>query len=76
LEPGQMKNVPHWQWFVFMYFILVAIPVYLVHSSLKKRAYANRTFGNLILYFIGVLAAGYVMHSICMWAYFTFFFQL
>jgi len=70
-----MKNVPHWQWFVLLYLLLVAIPVYLVHSFLKSRAYANRTFGNLILYFISVLATGYLMHSVCMWLYFTIFFQ-
>jgi hypothetical protein len=70
-----MNAVQHWQWFVLLYMALVAIPVYLVHSFFKKRAYANRTFGNLILYFIAVLSAGYIMHSLCMWLYFTFFFQ-
>ena len=71
-----MKNVPHWHWFVLFYLAVVAIPVYLVHDFLKKRAYANRTFSNLILYFIGVLATGFIMHSICTWLYFTFFFQI
>lgn len=71
-----MKNVPHWQLFVLMYLVLVAVPVYAVHSFLKKRAYANRNFGNLILYFAGVLATAYLMHSICTWLYFTFFFRI
>jgi len=71
-----MKNVPHWQWLVLMYFFLVAIPVYLVHNYFKQKAYANRTFKNLIIYFITVLGSGFVLHSICMWLYFTFFFGL
>ena len=71
-----MKNVPHWQLLVLLYLLMVAVPVYIVHSFLKKRAYANRTFGNLIVYFIGVLATGYAMHSACMWLYFTFFFKI
>jgi hypothetical protein len=71
-----MKNVPHWQLFVLIYLLMVAIPIYLVHDFLKKRAYANRTFGNLILYFTGVLVTGFIMHSICTWLYFTFFFRI
>jgi hypothetical protein len=71
-----MKNVPHWQWFVLLYLILVAIPVYSVHTVLKKKAYSNPVFGNLIIYFIGVLAAGFITHSLCTWLYFTFFFKI
>ncbi len=37
-----MKNVPHWQGLVLMYFIIVGIPVYMVHTALRKRAYANQ----------------------------------
>jgi hypothetical protein len=70
-----MKNVPHWQPFVIFYLVIVAVPVYFVHIFLKKRAYANRTFGNLLLYFAGVIGLAFVMHSLCMWLYFSFFFQ-
>ncbi|WP_147202904.1 hypothetical protein [Segetibacter aerophilus] len=70
-----MKNVPHWQLFVLLYLLMVAVPVYFAHTFLKQRAYANRTFGNLILYFAGVLATGFIMHSFSTWLYFTFFFQ-
>jgi len=71
-----MKNVPHWQLFVLLYLVFVAIPVYLVHSALKKRAYSNPGFVNLIIYFVAVLGAGFIMHSICTWLYFTFFFRI
>jgi len=70
-----MKNVPHWQGLVLMYFIIVGIPVYMVHTALRKRAYANPNFKNLIFYFIGVLGSAIVLHSLSMWMYFTFFFR-
>lgn len=69
-----MKNVPHWQAFVVLYFIIVAVPVYLVHAHLKKRAYANPGVVNLLLYFIGVIAAAFLMHSVAMWLYFKVLF--
>jgi hypothetical protein len=71
-----MKNVPHWQLLMLIYFFTVAIPVYFVHSHLKKRALTNRTFGNLILYTVGVIGTAFIMHSITMWFYFTFFFTV
>jgi hypothetical protein len=71
-----MKNVPHWQLLVAVYFIVVGIPVYYVHALLKKRAFANRTFKNLLLYFVGVIASAFVMHAVSMWLYFTFFFRV
>ncbi len=71
-----MTNVPHWQLLMLLYFILVAAPVYVVHVVLKKRAYANRTFTNLIFYFMGVLGSAFIMHYIAMWLYFTFFFTV
>jgi hypothetical protein len=70
-----MKQVPHWQWLVILYLVVVGIPVFLVHAYLKKRAFANRTFANMFLYFIGVIGTGYIMHSACIWFYFTFFFK-
>ncbi len=69
-----MKNVPHWHWLVVLYFILVAVPVYYIHLKLRGRAYAHRTFINLLFYFVGVIGAAYLMHSFSMWLYFTFFF--
>jgi hypothetical protein len=69
-----MKSIPHLPWLVVIYFLMVVIPVYVVHSYLKKRAYANQTFTNLFFYFAGVIGSAFVMHSLCMWFYFTFFF--
>ena len=69
-----MLLIAHWQFFVLLYLAFVSTPVYCTHVFLKKRAYANSNFGNLILYFVGVLGTGFVMHCICMWLYFTFFF--
>lgn len=71
-----MKNTPHWQLLVILYFLMVAIPVYLVHIKLKNRAYANRTFINLLIYFAGLLGSALILHTICMWLYFTFFFTV
>ena len=71
-----MKNVPHWKWLIVGYAIMVAIPIYLAHIYLKKRAYENRTFGNLALYFFGVIGVGFTMHYLCLWLYFTFFFEV
>jgi hypothetical protein len=71
----QLKDIPHWQLLVIFYLTLVAIPVYFIHIFLKKRAYANRTFSNLLLYFVGVVGTAFLMHSLCMWLYFSFFFQ-
>ncbi|TDH27885.1 hypothetical protein EXU57_05315 [Segetibacter sp. 3557_3] len=71
-----MKDVPHWQWLMVMYFLLVAIPVYMVHAQLKKRAFANRNFTNLLLYFVGVFLSAFVLHGFTMWLYFTFFFPV
>jgi hypothetical protein len=69
-----MKKIPHLPWLVAIYFLMVAVPVYIVHTYLKKRAYTKPNFANLFFYFAGVIASAFIMHSICMWLYFTFFF--
>jgi hypothetical protein len=69
-----MKNVPHWQLLVGMYLVIVAFPVYYVHTKLRARAYANKNFTNLFIYFIGLIGTAVLLHSACMWLYFTFFF--
>ena len=71
-----MKNVPHWQALMLIYFMMVAVPVYLVHSKLKKRALANRTFTNLFIYTVAVIGIAFIMHTVTMWLYFTFFFTV
>jgi hypothetical protein len=71
-----MKNVPHWQWLVVIYLIVVALPVLTVHQFFKKRALANRTFGNLLIYFVSVLGSAFLLHSVAMYFYFTFFFTV
>ena len=70
----QMKNIPHWQWLLTGYFLLVALPVYLLHLKLRARAYEHRTFLNLFIYFMVVLGSAFLLHSFTMWLYFTFFF--
>ncbi|HEX8461239.1 MAG TPA: hypothetical protein VF623_07410 [Segetibacter sp.] len=71
-----MKNVPHWQWLVLVYLLIVGVPVFLMHNLLKKRALSDRTFGNLFLYFIGVVGTGFILHYACIWLYFTFVFKV
>jgi hypothetical protein len=71
-----MKDIPNWQLLVFLYAVLVAVPVYIVHIKLRDRAYANRTFINLLIYFVGILGSAIILHTICMWLYFTFFFTV
>jgi hypothetical protein len=71
-----MTRIPHWQWLMLSYFILVAVPVFWVHLKLKKRVLANRTFLNFIAYFIAVIATALIMNSFTMWLYFTFFFTV
>jgi hypothetical protein len=58
------------------YLILVAVPVYWVHLRLSKKVLAKRTFLNFFGYLITVLATAFIMNSITMWIYFTFFFTV
>jgi DNA-binding transcriptional regulator of glucitol operon len=71
-----MKNVPHWQWLIALYLFMVAVPVFYVHAILKRRALTHRTFANLLLYFVGVIGTGFLLHNIAMYIYFTFFFTV
>jgi hypothetical protein len=70
-----MKHVPHWQLLMLIYFILVAAPVMIVHSLLKKKVLANKTPLNLLLYFAGVVGTAFLMHFITMLLYFEFLFR-
>lgn len=70
-----MNNVPHWQWLMVIYFVLVAVPVWLVHSALKQRLLASKTVLNLLLYFVSVTGVAFIMHFITMWLYFSFIFR-
>ncbi len=69
-----MKNVPYWQWFIVLYFVLVAVPVYIAHVQLKKKLLANKTALNILYYFIAVIATAFVMHFITMLVYYKFIF--
>ncbi len=69
-----MQNVPHWQWLMLLYFLLVAVPVMLVHSILKKRVLSHKTPLNLLIYFAAVTGTAFAMHFITMWLYFKFIF--
>jgi predicted permease len=69
-----MKNVPHWQWLMVVYFVLVAVPVMIVHSLLKKRLLADKTCLNFIIYFTAVVGTAFFMHFLAMWLYFKFMF--
>lgn len=70
-----MKNVPHWQWLVLLYMVVVALPVMLAHGALKKRLLEQKTMLNLLLYFVAILAVAFLAHLLAMWAYFSFIFQ-
>jgi hypothetical protein len=70
-----MKNIPHWQLFMLIYFILVAAPVMMVHYWLKKRVLAERTALNLLLYFAAVIGTAFLMHFITMLIYFQLLFR-
>lgn len=67
-----MKDVPYWQLLMLIYFLLVAIPVMIVHSILKKRVLQNKTPLNLLIYFTTVTATAFLMHFIAMFLYFKF----
>ena len=70
-----MKNVPHWQLLLLLYFVMVAIPVYGVHVWIKQKVLNNKTFKNLLIYFVGVICVAFLMNFICMNIYYKFFFK-
>jgi hypothetical protein len=69
-----MQNVPHWQWLMVIYFLLVGIPVMLVHMKVKKRVLEDKTPLNLLIYFACVTGMAFLMHFITMLLYFKFIF--
>lgn len=69
-----MQNVPHWRLFMLIYFVLVAVPVIIVHIWFRKRLLVNKTALNLALYFAAVMGAAFLMHFITMLLYFKFLF--
>jgi hypothetical protein len=71
-----MQNVPHWQWFMVIYFLAVAIPVYLAHVQLKKKLLVNKTGRNVVFYFLAVAATAFTMHFLTMLVYFKFIFSI
>ena len=69
-----MKNVPHWQLLLLLYFVMVAIPVYGVHTFLKNKLLTNKTLKSLLVYFVTIMAVAFLMNFICMNIYYKFFF--
>ena len=69
-----MKSVPHWQWFMALYFLLVAVPTYTAHVQFKKKILLNKSSSNIAIYCIGVLGTAFAMHFITMMIYFKFIF--
>lgn len=69
-----MRDVPHWKWFMLLYFIMVAVPVLIVHFKIKKRLLENKTPVNLLIYFVAVTGTAFLMHFITMYLYFKFIF--
>jgi hypothetical protein len=67
-----MRDVPHWQWFILLYFLLVAIPVMIVHFKVRKLVLQNKTPLNLVIYFAAVTGVAFLMHFIAMYLYFKF----
>jgi predicted permease len=70
-----MKNVPHWQLLMIIYFIAIGVPVMMVHSYSKTKLLENKTTRNLLLYFIAVVGTAFLMHFLYMLVYFKFFFK-
>ena len=69
-----MKNVPHWQLLLLLYFVMVAIPVYGVHTFLKNKLLTNKTLKSLLVYFVTIMGVAFLMNFICMNIYYKFFF--
>ncbi len=70
-----MKNVPHWQLLLLLYFVMVAIPVYGVHVYMKKKLLNRKSLSNLLVYFVVVIGIAFLMNFICMNIYYRFFFK-
>ena len=70
-----MKNVPHSQLLLLLYFVMVAIPVLGVHIWLKKKVLANKNFKNLLIYFIAIMGIAFIMNFVCMNLYYKFIFK-
>ena len=69
-----MNNVPHWQWLILLYFIIVAVPVLIVHFKVKKLLLQHKTFRNLIIYFLAVTVTAFITSFIAMFLYYKFIF--
>jgi hypothetical protein len=69
-----MKNVPYWQWLMLLYFILVAVPVMIVHFKMKNRLLENKTPLNLLIYFAAVTGTAFLMLVFTMYIYYKFIF--
>lgn len=70
-----MEKVPNWEWLMVLYFLIVTVPVMLVHGWLKKRVLLNKSVANLFLYFAAVVGTAFLMHFVTMWLYFKFLFN-
>lgn len=69
-----MKHVPHWQWLLAIYFVLVAVPVYWVHVKAKQKLLSNKNWQNIVAYFSLVIGVGVLMNFLTMFFYYQFLF--
>ncbi len=70
-----MKNVPHWQLLMLMYFVLVAAPVMVLHFFLKRKLLANRSMTGLLIYLLILVGAAFLLNTAVMWIYYRFLFS-
>lgn len=70
-----MKNVPHWQLLLLLYFVMVAVPVYGMHAWFKNKLLKSKTIKNLFVYVLAVIGIAFLMNFICMNVYYKFIFK-
>ncbi len=70
-----MKNTPHWQLLLLLYFVIVAVPVYATHIWLRKKLLQNRNYKNLLLYVVALFTIACAMNMLSMMIYFKFIFH-
>jgi hypothetical protein len=67
-----MKQVPNWQWFMLFYLLIVALPILLLSKFLKQKRLTKPI--DLLIYFVLLIVAAYLLHLAAMFIYYKFFF--
>jgi len=70
-----MKNVPHWQLLLLLYFVMVAVPVYGIHVWFKIKCLKSKTLTNVLVYVVAVIGVAFLMNFVCMNVYYKFIFK-